>query len=515
MSSARVLVVRSNTYVDSVQLMALTRTLQDHDGVDWAAAVMGTPANVETLRGEGFEQPALAGVVANDLLIAARADSTETAEQALGDAERALDETKPPDTHTGRAAPRSLREAVTLDKQANVAIVSVPGRYAAIEAHKALGAGLHTLLFSDNVTLDDEIHLKRRAVELGLLLMGPGAGTSHLGGKGLGFCNAVRHGPVGVVAAAGTGAQEVMSLIHRLGSGTSNVIGTGGRDLHTDVDAAMTRLAVRALAEDDSTEVIVIVSKPPAPQVAERLIESLPQAKPCVVALLGLEEPLSAPPNVRIVDTLDAAVTTAVSLGGVTPASLGAGLSALASETSIALPDDRVAIRGLFSGGTLCFETMVLLSRLVGPVFSNTPLQPDWALPAPQGAHVCLDLGEEEFTLGRPHPMIDAQARVEHIDRAAAVTSSAVILLDVVLGYGSHPDPAGVLAPACERARQGGAGPAVVAYVLGTDQDPQGLKTQVDTLREAGCLVAPTAARAALLAAAIAARRPDLAEVSP
>ena len=173
----------------------------------------------------------------------------------------------------------------------------------------------------------------------------------------------------------------------------------------------------------------------------------------------------------------------------------------------------RGVVRGFFTGGTLCYEAQVVLSRSLGPVYSNIPFRPDLGLPAPPGAHVCLDLGEEEYTRGRPHPMIDPSARREIMREQAGGGEVAVVLLDVVLGYGSHPDPAGEIADTCAGLVARGA--AVVAYVLGTDGDPQDFDAQRRTLGEAGAIVTQTSAQAARVAAAIAGRRPDLATASP
>jgi FdrA protein len=502
---------RRDAYVDSVRLMAANRTMLEQPGVGWAAAVIGTPANVAMLADEGCGLDQLAGVGANDLVIAVRAGTDQEAAAALEAGMVALAEAAPGPGGRKERAPLTLEEAVAVLGGANVALVSVPGPFAALEAHKALSAGLHVLVFSDNVPLADEVELKTRAERLGLLVMGPGAGTGVLGGVGLGFANVLRRGPIGVVAAAGTGAQEVMTLVDRWGPGVSQVIGVGGRDLQEEVGARMTRLAVRALEADPGTEVLVLVSKPPARAVAQTLMADLGR-KPTVAALVGLDDLVPAPRGVQLVGTLEEAATAAVALLGAPAPRLGENLAERVARAAAGLDARRVAVRGLFSGGTLCYEAMVLLSRQLGPVYSNVPLRPEWATPAPDRAHVCLDLGEEEFTRGRPHPMIDPEARVDHIRREADDPSTAVILLDVVLGHGSHPDPASVLAPACGDATSRVGGPAVVAYVLGTDADPQGLAGQRGQFEEAGCLLAPTGARAALMAAALSRRQPAVAE---
>ncbi len=514
--SDRLVRIHRDTYVDSVLLMGATRAMTARAGVEWGGAVMGTPANLETLATEGFEEASLEGAGANDLVLAVVAGSSAEGEAALEAGETALS------ARAGAAAgprerevaPRSLEDAASELTGANVALVSVPGDYAALEAHRALSAGLHVLLFSDNVPLEREIELKERGAELGLLVMGPAAGTAMLGHVGLGFANDVRPGRVGVVAAAGTGAQEVMSLLDRWGAGVSHVIGVGGRDVSERVGGRMTRLAIRALQGDDATDAIVVVSKPPSPNVARSLLAEL-AGKPAVVAFLGLEGDLQPPEGVRLERTLQGAVETTLDVLGIrrpvaSPTFLGAVTAAVDR-----LPKRRVAVRGLFSGGTLCYESMVVLSARLGPIRSNVPLREGWGLPAPDDAHVCIDMGEEEYTRGRPHPMIDPEARSEAIVDEGGRPETAVVLIDVVLGYGSHADPASVLAPACAEVAGTPDGPAVVAYVLGTDTDPQGLGRQRAVLEEAGCIVAPTAARSALAAAAIAARRPAILEERP
>jgi FdrA protein len=512
MTSARVRLL-PDTYVDSVRLMDVTRLMETTEEVERAFALMATPANVAVLGGEGFTDPSLAGARANDLVLAVRGATDASAETALGRAEATLSRAPQPTTIQDRRPP-TLERAVERLPGANLALVSVPGDAAALEAHKALSAGMHVLLFSDNVGVEAEAELKRRGADLGLLVMGPGAGTAMLGGTGLGFANAVPRGPIGIVAAAGTGAQEAMSLIARWGSGVAEVIGIGGRDLSEAIGGTMAGLAIRALHEDPDVGVVLVVSKPPAPAVAADLVGRL-GSKPAVVTLLGLEDELEAPDGVRVARTLHRAAALAVEAVGLPPPGPSPGLRDEVAEVATRLPERRTAVRGLFSGGTLCYEAMVLLSGLLGPVRSNTPLRDGWGLPASEGDHVCIDLGEEEYTRGRPHPMIDPSARIEPILEQADDPSTAVILLDVVLGYGAHDDPASVLAPACEHVTARVDGPAVVAYVLGTDRDPQGLRSQNERMAAAGCLIAPTAARSALMAAAIASRSPELAEVEP
>ncbi|HEX6327574.1 MAG TPA: hypothetical protein VFZ72_13465 [Jiangellaceae bacterium] len=500
---------RRDTYVDSVGLLNVSREMRTVPEVVWASALMGTPANADLLVDAGFD---VEGLRVNDLVLAVEAETDAAVQAALDVAEQAIRGSEPaPDASTPAThQPGDVTEAAEELGDANLAVVSVPGPYAALEAHKALTAGLHVLLFSDNVPIADEVALKRRAAKQGLLVMGPGAGTAMLGGTGLGFANVVRHGPVRVIAAAGTGAQEVMTLLHRWGSGVSEVIGVGGRDLSREVQATVTRMAIEAAGD----QIILVVSKPPDPDVAESVLHAL-DGRRAVCAFIGLDSLPHVPEGVRMAATLDQAVINTLELLGRDVPDPGENLAAVAGSAAAALGPDRRSVRGLFSGGTLCYEAMVVMSKRLGPVHSNTPLREELGLPAPDGAHVCLDLGEEEYTRGRPHPMIDPLARADELQRVCADPTTAVVLVDVVLGHGSHPDPAGALVEMLERVGKREGGPQIVAHVVGTELDPQSAPEQQARLEEAGCLVAPTGARAALLAAAIASRRPERAEEIP
>lgn len=508
--------VQAEQYADSVRLMAARRAMGDVEGTGTVAALMGTDANRDDLVEAGFDAGDLDGVGANDVVLAVAATDDDSANTALETGEAALrgdHETRArgsPDA--GRRDARTLTQAVQELSGANVALISVAAEYALLEAHKALSAGLHVLLFSSGIAVTDEIELKQRARDLGLLVMGPDAGTAMLGGVGLGFANVVTPGPVGVVAAAGTGAQEVMTLLHRWGAGPSQVIGVGGRDTSAEVDGMALRMGLAALREDPATSVVLLVSKPPSPQVADSLLSEL-QGTSAVAAFVGLDpEAVSPPPGVVLAGSLEqAALATLGALGRSRP-DPSAGLVRLAEGALVDLGSGRRSLRGLFSGGTLCYEAMVLASRHLGPVYSNTPLREDWALPADDPQHQCLDLGAEEYTQGRPHPMIDPEPRAEVLRAHGDDPATAVVLLDVVLGHGAHDDPAGVLAPICSEITSSDDAPVIVAYVLGTDDDPQDLTDQRAQLEDAGCLLAPTNARAALLAAAITARDPAIAE---
>ncbi len=508
--------LRKNYYQDSLRLMQISRALYAVAGVKKAAAMMASETNLKLLKAEGLLNRTFESVSANDLVIAVQADSEQTAQQAIARADELLAASRTENRR--QVGYKSLEAALDALPQANMAIISVPGPYAKLEAAKAIERGLHIFLFSDNVPLDEEIELKERAAQRGLLVMGPGCGTALLNGRGLGFANRVRRGPVGMVSAAGTGMQEVASLIHNLGSGISHAIGVGGRDLSEEVGGIMTLQSIRWLARDDDTEVMVLVSKPPCAEVARKIVHTLEESpKPAVLCLLGSELKASLGSRVRTAWTLEQAAWEA--LGSLRQRRAPdsdrfphASLSRKAARCIESLSPSQRYVRGLFSGGTLCYEAQAVLRRYVAKVHSNAPLRPQDALKDVNRSkgHTCVDLGEEEFTRGRPHPMIDASQRCERLLREARDRATAVILFDVVLGYVAGRDPAGDLLPAIQEARRSarekGRALAFVAHVCGTQDDPQDLKTQCGQLARAGVIVLPTNARAARLAAWIATR---------
>lgn len=498
-----------DSYVDSLLLMLGTASMDALDGVTWAGATLANPRGLEELAAAGFSGGELRGLGANDLVLAVRAVDDEVAQAALDAGRDAVfSEQQAPRTGAEQRAPASIAEAARGTEGLNVAIVSVPGEYAALEAHHALTAGLHVLLFSDNVPLEHEVELKQRAADLGLLVMGPGAGTAVLAGTGLGFANALgtRDGmAVGVVAAAGTGAQEVSALLDRWGVRVSHVIGVGGRDLSQDVGGRMAQLAARALEADPGTSAVLLVSKPASADAARAVLEEC-TGTPAVAVFLGLDD-VDAPDGVTLAATLEGGAVAAARLVGAAPPEVTSGLRGAVARAAAGLSPQRTLVRGLFSGGTLCYEAQYVMEGLLGPVYSNEPLrQQNTVEAAPDRAHVLLDLGAEEFTVGRPHPMIDPSGRLELLRAMKDETDVAVVLMDVVLGHGAHEDPAGQLAPVCERLMSDG-GPVVVTYLLGTEADPQVYSRQRAVLERAGCLVPETNAQAARIAAALAGER--------
>jgi FdrA protein len=455
--------VERGRYLDSVALMRVSRRLESLAGVEGAALMIGSPSNKALLRDAGLLAGQGEAATPNDLIIALRAQDEAAATQALENLERLLSESQAPVSESLPRA-RGLSGALELLSGANLALISVPGEFAAYEARKALARGLHVLLFSDNVPLEDELALKLLAKERSLLLMGPDCGTALIAGTPLAFANAVPRGDIGIVSASGTGLQEVSSLIARMGGGLSHGIGVGGRDLDARIGGLGTLAAIDALEADPATAKIVLISKPPAPEVAQRILDrAKASGKPCIVCFLGVDG-----------DNRGHRPVFAATLTEAAERSLGRNL---ARTPPAGLKSAKGRVEGLYCGGTLCAEAELVFRR-------------KWL-----SGHRFVDLGDDQYTRGRPHPMIEPEIRNDHVARALADPAVGVVLVDVVLGFGSHENPAAILLKAVKSEKP------VIASVTGTEQDPQVWSRQVALLREAGVVVAASNAHAAELAA--------------
>ena len=511
-------IIKHSEYHDSVSLMLVARDLSKLDGIRDAAVVMATEANKSILAEAGLLTDEVKTATPNDLAIAVSSENDSLADAALQKAEGLLKK-KSTSNEAGEFKPKTIHGALASHPTSNVAVISVAGRYATDEAWDALLHGLHVLLFSDNVPLEDEIALKKYAREHGLLLMGPGAGTTILNNVALGFANVIPAGPVGIVSAAGTGLQEVSTLLARRGVGISQGIGTGGRDLKKEVGGIMMLETLKALQQDTATSVLVLVSKPPADEVVRIILDQVAASvKPTVICFLGGDtSALTKIPNVIPARTLYecALLTNQVvqsESGDIKKilAAENAGLKKQANKLRKKLNPDQRYLRGLFSGGTLCYEAQVIWKDILdSPVYSNAPLSDGSALPDSTKSyqHSAVDLGEEEFTVGRPHPMIDNDLRIRRLLQEARDPQVAVIMLDVVLGYGAHPDPASELGNAIEEACRLGRGEKrellLVASVTGTEDDPQSLSRTTSTLERAGVIVCNSNSAAARLSGLI------------
>lgn len=478
--------VRRGAYYDSVVLMQLQRGLVGLPGIIDAGVVMATSANCDLLAANQLLPDSIAANP-DDLLVVVKAEDERSANDAITQVDSLL--TKRRSSGSQDFRPRSLSGAVRQLPEANWVLVSVPGRYAAGVAREALDLGKHVFLYSDNVSLQDEVRLKQTARDKGLLVMGPDCGTAIINGVGLGFANHVRRGPIGLVGASGTGLQAVTTQIHNVGSGISHAIGTGGRDLKSEVGAITAHQALDLLARDSETKTIVLISKPPSSDVATQLISSAQQTgKPVVIYFIGYPVPTRKIGNLHFAISLNEAAEIAVNQLSVTSEQFSVG-------------DQRIYryMRGLFSGGTLAYETLLGLQASLSPIFSNAPITNNQNLKDPlhSEAHTIIDLGDEFFMVGRLHPMIDNDLRIRRMKQEAADSQVGCILFDVVLGEGSHPDPASELVPAIKESREKRRSELeFIAIVVGTDGDPQNLESQMQQLKDAGVIVFRTVTEA-------------------
>ena len=506
------IILRKNAYYDSVFLMLATQALKQAPGVREAVVAMGTEVNLALLREIGLLAGEGESARPNDLVIAVDALSGEAAEEACRIAEEIL-KRKRHGKGEEEYRPVSLDGALRVFPEANLAVISVPGRYAGREARKALNRGLHVMIFSDHVAVEEEVELKDLALDKGLLMMGPDCGTAILNGKPLCFANGVRRGPIGLVAASGSGLQEVCCCIDRMGGGISQAIGTGGRDLQDRrVRGRMMLMGIEALKHDPETRVMVVLSKPPAEEVAAMVLARLEQTgKPCVVHFLG-RKPSASGGSVRFSANMEEAAAMAVALSKgeeyreISRSFSNAKMATVAEAEVQNMTSEQKYVRGLFAGGTLAIEALALFEQEGFKVLSNVRKEPGLALRSPHRSegHTIVDMGDDVFTLGRPHPMIDPSLREERMAREAADPGTALLLLDVVLGYGAHEDPCGPLGETVASAKTAVAGRggylSVIASITGTERDFQNIAEQKKKLEAAGCLVLPSNYQAALMA---------------
>ena len=503
------------TYHDSVRLMQVSKELSNLDSVQRTFIAMGTDANKRVLEQIGLLTDVVKDAGANDLIFVVEAKSKAIGKGTLAKAEALLAKGGKKTSNKGNMEniPKTFGQAYKDFTDANMLFVSVPGPYAALEASKALNANMNVMLFSDNVTLEDELNLKKLAAQKGLLLMGPGCGTAVINGIALGFANVLDAGPVGIVGASGTGLQELTTLLNRKGVGVSQVIGVGGRDLSDTIGGIMMKQGISILSSDPTTELIVLISKPPSITVIQKILkDARSSGKPVVVNFFGKDQ-FREGNGLFCTETIEDTAEKVLSLIGKYPgpvlATNTSTLIKMAHNESERFAKDQKYIRGLFSGGSLCDEAINVLRKYSQDIYSNVQTSKKWTLKNGQISkkHSCIDMGEEEFTQSRPHPMIDPSYRQDRIIKEANDPSVAVILLDVVIGYGAHDNPAESLAVTIRQAKADAFANkrylSVVAHVCGSEKDHQGLRMQEECLRDAGVLVMSTNAQAAQVTAAI------------
>jgi FdrA protein len=506
-------VVEKDSYYDSVFLMLTSKAVKEMPGIRNAFVAMGTEMNMALLKELRLSTSEAEDATPNDLIIAVEGENEEVVEKACQSARELLRKKKRVADETGEYRPVNFETALNMAPDSNLTIISVPGMYAAREARKALGRGLHVMVFSDNVSLKDEIELKTLATEKGLLMMGPDCGTAIINGKPLCFANVVKRGDVGIVAASGTGLQELSCCIDKLGSGISQAIGTGGRDLkHSKVGGMTMLMGIEALRNDPDTKVIVAISKPPAEDVAARVISQLrTTGKPSVIHFIGLEAHEQSG-NLWFADNLEETAGMAVALSkgeAYNPRTFIISedrvQSIVKDETTRMSPRQKY-LRGLYTGATLADEAMAIGERASFEIWSNIQTKPKLVLKDPHVSrgHTIVDLGDDVFTVGRPHPMIDPSIREERVHREMEDPAVALFLLDIILGYGSHEDPAGAmlngLRLAKKRAEDRGGYLSIVASITGTEGDFQNMNDQKKKLESIGCVVMPSNFQASTLA---------------
>ncbi|MFW5985800.1 MAG: acyl-CoA synthetase FdrA [Halanaerobiales bacterium] len=516
-------IIKPNTFYDSVQLMRIANQLEkDSDIVD-IAVLMGTNQNKSSLKQSNLLTPEVEKASPNDLFIAVEAKDEETAARAINEAEEMITGAEDKMSYSSKGPiVYSLDGALEHLPEANLAVLSIPGNYVKEEALQLLDKEINLLIFSDNVPLDDELTIKRKAAEKNLLVMGPDCGTAIIDGTALAFANKVRKGNIGLVGASGTGIQEVSSLIHNLGEGISHAIGTGSNDIKKEIMGITTIEGLKRLNEDPETDVITVVSKPPALEAAEKIMNAIKKInKPVVVLFLGAHQEIDRGENYYIAETLEDAVLKSIALASDSNLKslkkaynkeIRSDLQGINNEIDNLQQQQRY-VRGVYSGGTYTSEAAMLLNEKMSKVYSNAGTEGCLKLPDPMvsKAHSCVDMGEDEFTAGKPHPMLEPAMRHERILQEAEDPSTAVLLIDVVLGYGVHPDPAGELTESITQARkiaeEKGRYLPVVAFVCGVEDDPQVKSEQEKKLKEAGCIVLPSNAAAVRTAAIIADRQ--------
>lgn len=496
-------IVKQNSYQDSVNLMLLTNKISTMEGINKVQIMMGTPSNKDILKAADLYTEELESAASNDMCIVVDTDSEEKIQEVLDETDNYLNNQAISAGKEAFETVRSWDKATNALPDANLAIISTPGQYAAEEAEKALDRDMHVLIFSDNVTVEDERRIKEKAHEKGLLVMGPDCGTAVVSGVPLAFANVVKTGKIGVIGASGTGIQEVTTEIDRLGAGVSHAIGTGGRDLSEKIGAITMLDGIKALAQHSQTEVITLISKPPAKEVRDEVVQLLQSiSKPVVAIFLG-EEPHNHEGNIYYANTLEETAAIAVDLVKGNP--IKSSYNKLQSQIpAVNLKPEQKTIKGLYSGGTLGYEAATLISR--GLNYDNTGAHEEGYLLSANGFEV-IDLGDDIYTQGKPHPMIDPDTRIQYFQKAAQDESTAIILFDLVLGYGSHEDMAGALIPGIEKIQKEtqakGKEIYFVATVCGTDQDPQSIDEQKAKLEKAGVILRDSNNQATLTALAM------------
>lgn len=507
-------IIEKNAYHDSVTLMSLSGKVSAQPGIEEAVVSMGTAMNKELLANIGLLSEEAEAATENDLLIALKAKTAEALEETLVFIDTSLNKKKNNKKKEGNAPVETFNKAIEQLPEANLAIISVPGEYATREARRAIKKGLHVMIFSDNVSVEDERALKLYGQQEGRFVMGPDCGTAIINQTGLCFANKVNKGEIGLVAASGTGLQEVAVQIDRMGYGITQAIGTGGRDLSKEIGGIMMLEGLKALAQDEATKVIALISKPPAKEVQEKILDAVRSIdKPVIVGFLDGDREAVEAAGATFASTLIETARQAVKAlnpAVAFPSGLDEKTSQYVQNEINQLKDEQRYVRGLFCGGTLTAESLSILRSMDLTVKSNVAKKTAEKLDhiARSEYHTLLDMGDDDFTKGKPHPMIEPSLRNDRIEQELMNKETAVLLLDFELGYGAHENPVGesidVLTEVRNRLREEARHVSIVAYLCATEQDKQGYQHQLNQLVAQGVYVADSNEQASQIAAMIA-----------
>lgn len=482
-------IIKENTYQDSIVLMLLSNKLNSIDGVKKVSVMMGTPANKDIFRASGLGSDELDQANPNDIVVVIDTEDEAKVTEVDEMVEATLKGENSVDATSNEQEAHNWKRALELANNPNMALISIPGQYAAMEAENALNEGLHVFMFSDNVPKADELRLKEMAHEKGLLVMGPDCGTGIIHSVPLAFTNIVKEGNIGLVGASGTGIQEVTTIIDREGTGVTNAIGTGGRDLSTEIGAITMLDSIKALNQDPKVKVITVISKPPAKEVKDKVLNVLRNIEKPVVTLFLGDKPTYHEPGIYHAYTLEEAARVSVQLSN---GEVPNFKPSILTDIDVNFAEGQIGIKGFYSGGTLAYEAAMLINHTL----KNTKSEKQEGYMLKTEAHAVIDLGDDIYTQGKPHPMIDPEKRIEMLEASIEDETTAVILLDDVIGNGSHDDMATELAPTISKviqhAKDRGRNIVVLATVVGTEQDHQGYQQQIDILKRAGAVICET-----------------------
>ena len=507
--------IKGGLYYDSVTLMQAAKELSLMNGVMDSAVVMATAENKSIVKTSGLYTSNLHKASDNDLVIIVKADNGFVISKAFKRIDEILKEKRKAvsSSRSMEKNARSLENAFEM-LDANMALISVAGKYAGSLAERCLDKNLNVMLFSDNISLETEIALKKKALKKNLLVMRPACGTAIINGVPLAFANSVKRGNIGIVAASGTGLQEVSCIISNEGGGISQGLGTGSRDVKKEVGAITFMAALKALEKDSDTDVILLVSKPPHPSIMKKIIKAAKNIKkPIVAVFLGGEFKSKLKDNFYFAKTLQEAALKAVYIAKegkphqaiVKIFDINTELEKIAVEHSKNKNPKQKYLRGLFTGGTFACEAQIILKDIIGDIWSNVPVDKKYKLKNSLGLkeNSVIDLGEDEFTVGRPHPMIDYSLRNKMIISESKKPDIAVMLLDIVLGYGSNMNPIADIMPAVRQAFKNNKKLSIIASVTGTETDPQTRSKVAGALRKAGVVITDSNASASRLSGEI------------